>query len=212
MENVKRRIKQARVNAGLTQTDVAKACGLTRQAVGNWENLDKKDAPDLKALHDIAAKCGVKITWLVDGLSDNVEIVTNNIHKVPLLEWTDIGESEIDMRKFANGYAGGTYTCPVECAPMTFALKVKTNAMTSDNPLEASYPKGCIIFCDPSKAQEATSGSLVIAYLEESREIAFKMYIKDGGKEWLESLNSKYDRITEPFVIRAQVLGSFNYA
>ena len=56
------RIAAARKHAGLSQTDLGKAFGLTRSAVSQWESENTEPTP--ANLRAIAVRCGVDYDWL----------------------------------------------------------------------------------------------------------------------------------------------------
>jgi transcriptional regulator with XRE-family HTH domain len=59
------RITEARDGAGLDQTELGEAIGLSKGAVGNYERGDR--TPSLAALHQIARATGRDIHWLISG-------------------------------------------------------------------------------------------------------------------------------------------------
>jgi transcriptional regulator with XRE-family HTH domain len=61
------RIREARRSAGLTQLDLAQACGLTRGAVALWESSGHAGTqPRTELLREIAKALGVPLDWLMD--------------------------------------------------------------------------------------------------------------------------------------------------
>lgn len=64
MSTIGERIEKARINAGLKQVDLQKACGVSSGMTTQW-----KDADDIKARNalNIAKVCNVRIEWLVFG-------------------------------------------------------------------------------------------------------------------------------------------------
>ena len=59
-----KRIKQARLEAGLQQFEVAKRCGVSRAAVSNWEN---GQGIRNQKLIECARVVGVPVEWLITG-------------------------------------------------------------------------------------------------------------------------------------------------
>jgi transcriptional regulator with XRE-family HTH domain len=59
------RITEARDGAGLDQTELGEAIGLSKGAIGNYERGDR--TPSLAALHQIAKATGRDIHWLISG-------------------------------------------------------------------------------------------------------------------------------------------------
>lgn len=59
------RIAKARDRAGISQTELGRACGLTRSAVSQWESGGTE--PTSANLRTIAVKCSVDYDWLATG-------------------------------------------------------------------------------------------------------------------------------------------------
>jgi len=207
MEGVKIRIKQARKASELTQQQIADAMSLSRQLVSFWENPARPEFPSLEQLHIIAAKCSTSVVWLIVGSVEYTGDNETNRNDVPLLNWSHAGHDKLPI--FDNHLDVVKLPCPAPHSEHTYALTVNGRSMASTNPLEKSFPDGVVIYCDPSRVQDAANGSYVIAYLPSTQEMIFKRYGKDGANTWLESINSEYPKITEPFEIRALVIGAF---
>ena len=68
--NLKERIKNSRIAAKMTQEELAKAVGKTRNAVAQWESGAAHPRPN--TLEDIAGALNVSIDWLLIGNTPNV--------------------------------------------------------------------------------------------------------------------------------------------
>ena len=208
MEDVKKRIREARLRAGLTQQQLANAIGVSRGAVGNWESLTNPELPTLANLALVAGATGTTRAWLVGGASRDAIPHPVRSTPVPLVDWqrvTEAGPIVSHEEEKANELA-----CPVPVGPGSFALRVRGRPMVSANPLEMSYPEGSIIFCDPSIIDRIDTERVpVIVWVPERGESVFRMLVWDGSVRWLEALNSEYGRIEEPFSVRAIVVGAF---
>ncbi|WP_279100846.1 XRE family transcriptional regulator [Bartonella apis] len=68
--NLKERIKNSRIAAKMTQEELAKAVGKTRNAVTQWESGASR--PRLNTLEVIAEALNVSIDWLLTGNTPNV--------------------------------------------------------------------------------------------------------------------------------------------
>lgn len=66
------RIKEIRKYKGLIQSDVAKACHISRAAVAQWEYEDaaRRTRPNLEQLKALAKLSGISIDWLINDNSD----------------------------------------------------------------------------------------------------------------------------------------------
>jgi len=207
MKEIKSRLKKARLEAGYTQQRLADKMNLSRQLISFWENPTRPEIPSLEQLHLYSSISGTSVVQLINGTDESVSNISVVRNEVPLLEWIHAGLRELPL--FTDDQEVVTLPCPIEHSEHTYALTVSGRSMTSNNPLEKSFSDGSIIYCDPALVQNAISGSFIIAYLPSSNEMIFKRYGKDGPNTWLESLNSEYARITEPFEIRALVIGAF---
>ena len=68
--DLKERIKNSRMAAKMTQEELAKAVGKTRNAVAQWESGTAHPRPN--TLEDIAGALNVSIDWLLTGNTPNV--------------------------------------------------------------------------------------------------------------------------------------------
>jgi transcriptional regulator with XRE-family HTH domain len=76
MTELYERIKEARRRAELTQEDVAKRCGLTRNAVTLWESsrAAQRTSPQIPEIRIICEATGAPVEWLLydtSGLNDD---------------------------------------------------------------------------------------------------------------------------------------------
>lgn len=71
------RIRAARAHAELTQSEVAKALGLTRPAISLWESKEalNRTRPTSEQMNQLALLCKVSPGWLVDDTSDPMKVV-----------------------------------------------------------------------------------------------------------------------------------------
>lgn len=67
--DLKERIKTSRIAANLTQEELAKAVGKTRNAVAQWESGTSHPRP--KTLEEIAGALNVSVDWLLTGIQPN---------------------------------------------------------------------------------------------------------------------------------------------
>lgn len=80
--------------------------------------------------------------------------------------------------------------------------------MTAPSGAGRTYPEGCIIFVDPMK-RSPNNGDRVIACLEDSDEVTFKVYKNEDGKQWLMPLNPLHEPIREHFSVLGTILGKW---
>lgn len=78
------RIKQARAAAGLTQTELAHAVGVSRGLVGQWENHTKKPGRDL--VRRIATATSVSVEFLLgDERLDEGRLIISSADEAALI-------------------------------------------------------------------------------------------------------------------------------
>jgi transcriptional regulator with XRE-family HTH domain len=75
MTNIHRKIKEARHRAGITQGDMAKLCGLTRNAVTLWESgrEEARTSPQIPEIMIICKATGAPLEWLLSDEADVTE-------------------------------------------------------------------------------------------------------------------------------------------
>ncbi|MNL74401.1 LexA repressor [compost metagenome] len=71
-----------------------------------------------------------------------------------------------------------------------------------------TYPAGCIIFVDPEK-RTPSNGDRIIAKMEGSDEVTFKVFKNEDGRMWLLPLNPSHEPIREPFKVLGTVIGKW---
>lgn len=71
-----------------------------------------------------------------------------------------------------------------------------------------SYPEGCIIIVEPER-RSPVNGERVVAKLEGSDEVTFKVYKEEDGRRWLQPLNPHHESIREPFRVLGTVIGKW---
>lgn len=87
-----------------------------------------------------------------------------------------------------------------------YALRVRGDSMTA--PHGKSYPEGAIIIVEPER-RSPVNGERVIAKLDGSSDVTFKVYKEEDGRRWLQPLNAQYEPIREPFNVLGTVIGKW---
>jgi SOS-response transcriptional repressor LexA len=88
----------------------------------------------------------------------------------------------------------------------TFALRVVGDSMTAR--FGKSYPDGCIIFVDPEQ-RTPTNGDRIVAKLEDSELVTFKVFTQDAGRIWLRPLNASHPPIHDKFTVIGKIVGKW---
>lgn len=195
MVDYKTRLQAAMAEAGVDEHGLAKALGITYQAI---YKITRGLSKSLSAANNEAAAAflGVSSKWLATGKGPmrashiNVKNVTER-SKVPLITWQDISQlgGSTDMpqitvaTEWVNAYEGVT-------SAAAYALEVTGDVMVSNFPGEASFPPGSIIIVDP--ALDPQPGDYVIALDPTSGKPTFKRLVLDAGRWFLKPSNPAY--------------------
>jgi SOS-response transcriptional repressor LexA len=207
------RIRDARERKGLTQGQLAEACGWAggQGRIGNYERDERE--PSGADYKKIGAALGVAPAYLQFGsdqarmpLADyNVDPGPDLPRRVPLISWVQAGNWSGVEDPFHVGDAEEWLPSPRRAGARTFALRVRGVSM------EPRYHEGDIIFVDPDA--EARHGSRVIVRLVNEKEATFKELVVEGEHRYLRALNPAWPgqliEITGEAVICGVVVGKW---
>jgi SOS-response transcriptional repressor LexA len=131
--------------------------------------------------------------------------VTNEAIKgrVPLIN--EVQVFEWNTKKLAPTAISEWLECPRKHGSQTFAMRVRGDSMAS--PFGRSYQDGCIVFVDPDV--EPTNGCRVIAKLDGTNIITFRVYVQDAGQTWLKPINPQHPSIMDQFTVIGTVIGKW---
>ena len=184
----------------MKNADLARACGVSPAAVGQWLSNDTK-APKAENIFRIAKATGVSAEWLttgkgamVPGTNDNraANSIESNVTQAPPMKgyvpliswvaaggWTEVGLVETDLE------SAEWMPCPPGASAETFALRVVGESMTP------RYQPGTVIFVDPAVQPE--NGDDVVCQLTDSCEATFKrLVLEPGSPKMLMALNEAW--------------------
>lgn len=202
------RLKAARKHAGLTQQQLAKAVGMGQSTLAQLE----REGFGSSFVVALAKSCGVSAQWLASGdgpmVVVNVDTAPTMRGRVPLISWVQAGQWCDAADPFQPGDAEDWLYCPISHSEGTFALVVRGDSMTAPHGNSRTYPEGCIIFVDPDR-RSPVNGDRVVACLEDSHEVTFKIYKNEDGRQWLQPLNPSHEPIRQPFKVLGTVIGKW---
>lgn len=197
----------------ITAAELGRVAKVTKGLVSQWVN-GPSQSMSYDSAKNIGAKWGYAVEWLMKGdgpkmakaRRKNVEAGPDVQQRVPLISWVQAGKFSEAEDVYRVGEAEDWYPMPRRAGPQTYCLRVEGDSMTASH--GRSYPAGCVIFVDPEQRSPA-NGKRVIAKLEGSDEVTFKVFVQDAGRTFLRPLNSSYPPITEPFKVIGTVIGKW---
>lgn len=147
-----RRIKQAREGAGLSQDDIARVFGISRNAVAQWESDETRPTPD--KLPSLAKKLGKNVDWLLSEraprdaaephYAQDAPFESKSGGLVPLVSWSSVIIRCRSSAMASSADVEDWLPCPVHYSRELYALRVAGNAMAPE------YSDGEFIFVDPT--------------------------------------------------------------
>lgn len=212
------RLTTAMERSGITQAELARACGVKPPSVNGWLSGKSKFLRGENLLK-AAAVLGVSQQWLATGEgpmaaavapsgSSNVEPGPDVKGRVPLVSWVQAGAwceacTPVDVSEVERWL-----DCPVPHSKSTFVLRVRGDSMTAPTGNARTYPEGCLIFVDPER-RAPVNGDRIVACLVGSNEVTFKVFKDEDGRRWLQPLNPSHEPIRQPFKVLGTVIGKW---
>lgn len=136
----------------------------------------------------------------------NIEDAPEIKGRIPLISWVQAGMWNDSIDVFEPGYAERWLPILKANGEKTFALRVVGDSMTAR--YGKTYPEGCIVFVDPEQ-RTPNNGDRIIAKLEDSQEVTFKVFTQDAGRTWLRPLNDMHMPIQDKFTVIGKVIGKW---
>lgn len=210
METQGERLARLRTEKGLSQAKLAALVGFSGQgAIGNIERGTRGYGA---SIIDIARVLGTTPEYLrmeeASSSAANTSPGPVLRGKVPLISWVRAGEFSDCADASGAPDVERWMECPVNHSDSTYALRVRGDSMTAPSGMGRTYPEGCFIFVDPEK-RSPVNGDRIVARLEHSNEVTFKIYKNEDGKQWLQPLNPQHEPIREKFRVLGTVLGKW---
>ncbi|AQT45446.1 Phage repressor protein C [Bartonella apihabitans] len=181
--NLKERIKNSRIAAKMTQEELARAVGKTRNAVVQWESGLTHPRPN--TLEDIAGALNVSLEWLLLGNKNAGEYDSRQISGRPAIKLIPVygqavaginGEVAFDGKKLFE----------VPCPPCLLNVDNAYGVEIAGDTMSPRYEDGEIVYVDT--VRRIKKGDYVVAQImmreEDSFPTAFiKRFIRHDEKE-----------------------------
>jgi hypothetical protein len=82
-------IREARLRAGLTQTELGKMIGKPQSVVARWERGEVK--PSLETVREVVRGCGLELTFSLSKFDDsNVTVIDEHLRMTPPQRFADL--------------------------------------------------------------------------------------------------------------------------
>ncbi|CAM1630663.1 Peptidase S24/S26A/S26B/S26C [Bartonella apihabitans] len=181
--DLKERIKNSRIAAKMTQEELARAVGKTRNAVAQWES--GLTHPRLNTLEDIAGALNVSLEWLLLGNKNAGEYDSRQISGRPAIKLIPVygqavaginGEFAFDGKKLFE----------VPCPPQLLNLDNAYGVEVAGDTMSPRYEDGEIVYINTLR--RVKKGDYVVAKIMTQEEDSFptafiKRFIRHNEKE-----------------------------
>ncbi len=197
-EIIGERLKSIRESKGLSQAQLAKLCGYSAASrIGNYELGERKISADDAMI--ISEVLGVSPAELMFG-SQAEQVVRN--YSYPLFTKVQAGCFTENGNSYTDRDAEDWIPTAKKASNKAFWLEVEGHSMTAPQGGRPSFPEGMLILVDPE--EDVEFGDFCVARMLND-EFTFKRLIRDGGIEYLEPLNPRYELI--PINGNCQIVG-----
>ena len=187
-EVIGERLKSIRESRGLSQAQLAKLCGYSAASrIGNYELGERKISADDAIV--ISEALGISPAELMFG-SQSEQVIKN--YEYPLFTKVQAGAFSTEFNSYTQKDAVSWIPTAKKASERAFWLEVEGQSMTAPPGGKPSFPEGMLILVDPE--EEVEFGDFCVARLLND-EFTFKRLIREGGIEYLEPLNPRYDLI-----------------
>ena len=166
------RLKIARLEKGVTQSDLAKCVGVSQAAIAGLELRESKQSGYTS---QIAECLNVNVQWLATGTGVMEQPEPTPVITIPLIRWSDIHEG-------SNATPISTipwHTGEEEKVSQVFALEISGVSM------EPEFHDGDCIVVDPDRPPDHND----FVIINTGEEPMLRQYIKEGGRTFARALN-----------------------
>lgn len=178
--------------------------GYTKGRISQF--LDPSESFGERAARELERRLNLPQRWLDLSDVENTEVAPDVKGGVPLISWIQAGAWAEASDPFQPGEAEAWVPCIKPHGMRAFALRVRGDSMTAVH--GKSYPEGSIIIVEPDRRSPA-NGERIVAKMDGSQEVTFKVYKEEDGRRWLQPLNQSHQPIREPFTVLGTVIGKW---
>ncbi len=193
-----KRLRDARIKAGITQKQLGDAVGLSQQAINQ---IESGEVLNPRRIEKIAQVIGVNAGWLRFGNQHHSPDGNTEpqINSLPLLTDKQISNFPRSLKSV------DTFTLFYGVVESNwFATIMQDDSMHGDE--AGSIPEGATLIVRPSKSISA--GKIGIFNLADG-EVVCRRFRKNGPEKILQAINKDYGTITDP---EAKCIGKVEYA
>ena len=180
------RVRQRRIELGLSQAELGKMAGVPQSTIGQIENGRNKSSTKIL---ELANALQTTVEYLVNGVETKAQGISNisatNFHtnRVPVISWVQAGNWR-DIEHYDSDDM--EYVQTVKFIEDGFALRVHGDSM------QPEFADGDIIVIDPHAPQDA--GCYVVAVHD--NQATLKKLVYDGTTPYLKPLNPQYPMLS----------------
>lgn len=180
------RVRQRRLELGLSQAELGRLAGVPQSTIGQIENGRNKSSTKIL---ELANALQTTAEYLVNGAKSKVQGLSNitatgfHLSRVPVISWAQAGNWR-DIEHYDGDDMEYVQTVkPIEGG---FALRIHNDSM------QPEFTDGDIIVIDPHAPQDA--GSYVVAIHD--NQAALRKLVLDGTTPYLKPLNPQYPMLS----------------
>lgn len=196
---------------GLSQESLGDAIGMGQSAIAqllngvnaiNAENAAKLAVALDVSVDDFSPSLSKEIRAMFNAVASQKLLKNSNRYEYPLFTKIQAGAFTENGNAYTENDAVAWIPTAKKASDCAFWLEVEGHSMTAPQGGRPSFPEGMLILIDPE--QDVEFGDFCVARLLND-EFTFKRLIRDGGIEYLEPLNPRYDLI--PINGNCQIVG-----
>lgn len=196
---------------GLSQESLGDVIGMGQSAVAQLLNgvnaLNAENAAKLAvaldvSVDDFSPSLSKEIRAMFNAVASQKSASIGDTYEYPLFTKVQAGAFTENGNSYTEKDAIDWVPTAKKASKRAFWLEVEGHSMTAPQGGRPSFPEGMLILVDPE--DDVEFGDFCVARMLND-EFTFKRLIRDGGIEYLEPLNPRYDLI--PFNGNCQIVG-----